>query len=468
LHNEKACKHLWKCAVEHHGFFRLQAPVKGPTARQNFFRMGSRFRYSGRTEYQSTHQSRPRRVVQLERRPSQRYSRRQSHVLRERLREQQNSGTVQITELADCIQPSSSRCSERSTKSNATESEPYYCKVSNDNTKTLTPTVNSHSPVLSMGGSKNGTLKRNRAASSPPISPTLSNADSQLDVLLKSLAKETLTGIQMDEARNVATSEINKIDDCDAAALKLSFDIPNNINKYAAGMGGAKPIPRNQLKCNILKAKAEDELNVNVTKLTNQMFVAAANNDEENMNSLNAATFISVGGDKLTLSVSGPAPPNNQDLVEERKRCITPVTVTYFGQSDGGKLERVMLNEKQGQQQPLSLLNGNCIEDFDEAVDEPPKSSNPFVTTPNTNPFHEANPFLYSNPFQMDAIATDSEIDGSLGNEFDSNWNAAVTTPSFSNLSPWLVSQDIVSAPVSKVNTTETTIIKKSVITTQL
>ncbi|XP_065216119.1 band 4.1-like protein 5 isoform X2 [Planococcus citri] len=102
LENEKACKHLWKCAVEHHAFFRLRAPVKGNSAKQNFFRIGSRFRYSGKTEFQTTQQSRARRTVQFERRPSQKFARRQSHVLREK---QRSPKTADIPEDNDGTTP---------------------------------------------------------------------------------------------------------------------------------------------------------------------------------------------------------------------------------------------------------------------------------------------------------------------------------------------------------------------------
>ncbi|KAL4657435.1 band 4.1-like protein 4B isoform X1 [Arapaima gigas] len=79
LENAKTCKHLWKCAVESHAFFRLRQPTHSKASRNDFVRLGSRFRFSGRTEYQATHGARVRRASTFERRPSKRYpSRRQS------------------------------------------------------------------------------------------------------------------------------------------------------------------------------------------------------------------------------------------------------------------------------------------------------------------------------------------------------------------------------------------------------
>ena len=51
LASYRSCKNLWKSAVEHHSFFRLHSPK--PPARRFLMTLGSRFRYSGRTEYQN-------------------------------------------------------------------------------------------------------------------------------------------------------------------------------------------------------------------------------------------------------------------------------------------------------------------------------------------------------------------------------------------------------------------------------
>ncbi|XP_019126073.1 band 4.1-like protein 4B [Larimichthys crocea] len=73
LASSKSCKHLWKCAVESHAFFRLRQPTTGKASRSDFTRLGSRFRFSGKTEYQATHGGRLRRASTFERRPSKRY-----------------------------------------------------------------------------------------------------------------------------------------------------------------------------------------------------------------------------------------------------------------------------------------------------------------------------------------------------------------------------------------------------------
>ncbi|XP_051576299.1 band 4.1-like protein 4B isoform X3 [Myxocyprinus asiaticus] len=73
LSSSRECKHLWKCAVESHAFFRLRQPAQNKSNRSDFTRLGSRFRFSGRTEYQATHSGKVRRASTFERRPSKRY-----------------------------------------------------------------------------------------------------------------------------------------------------------------------------------------------------------------------------------------------------------------------------------------------------------------------------------------------------------------------------------------------------------
>lgn len=52
LANHQAAKKLWKSCVEHHTFFRLMTP-EPPTKSSLFPRFGSKYRYSGRTLYES-------------------------------------------------------------------------------------------------------------------------------------------------------------------------------------------------------------------------------------------------------------------------------------------------------------------------------------------------------------------------------------------------------------------------------
>lgn len=73
----RQCKNLWKSCVQHHTFFRLQTPKLQTKKLFFFLSLGSRFRYSGRTEFQALEESRsrlrPDNTSNFSRTPSKRY-----------------------------------------------------------------------------------------------------------------------------------------------------------------------------------------------------------------------------------------------------------------------------------------------------------------------------------------------------------------------------------------------------------
>ncbi|KAI1287648.1 Band 4.1-like protein 3 [Halotydeus destructor] len=74
LANHKAAKRLWKTCVEHHTFFRLMTPEAPPKPKFIFPRFGSKFRFSGRTQYQSRTSTVDRAPPNFERTLSKRFS----------------------------------------------------------------------------------------------------------------------------------------------------------------------------------------------------------------------------------------------------------------------------------------------------------------------------------------------------------------------------------------------------------
>ncbi|XP_026328749.1 band 4.1-like protein 5 [Hyposmocoma kahamanoa] len=346
LHNERACKHLWKCAVEHHTFFRLRAPVKGPSARQNFFRMGSRFQYSGKTEYQTTQQNRARRTVQFERRPSQRFARRQSHVLRER--EKQNtaakletSATVETSSEtpstsaeASVLVPDSGidtlsrKSSAKSQKSSLVEIEPKMTEIGEPSTKNVVVDNEPEEVLISKDDAISNKVlfskvekaaleeKKNNLTqlviNKPSCNCSPVTDSNPLNDLLMSLVKEKLNN---DDSKNEV-----KRDQLDSASDK---EVPNNQAKCY--LSSTKALPPGQLKCNnILKARENEvklineSTNINLTipsippspKILNESQAPNSNNSQ----------YVSIVVVEPPLSQAKSPSPKPQ----ERKEDVTP------------------------------------------------------------------------------------------------------------------------------------------------
>ncbi|XP_076465455.1 uncharacterized protein LOC143297153 [Babylonia areolata] len=283
LQSEKACKHLWKCAVEHHAFFRLKGPVQGQNARQNFFRMGSRFRYSGRTEYQTSTTNRARRSVRFERKPSQRYSRRPTFERREREERMKKERESKRREpekrrhadhedrprhkKSTTTMTTATRATVETTFDATTPSPRPSCPNSprdSVHSNTSTPAA-SGSPVLEGGAG-------GRAESPPPVPPK--SALDRLDSLMKGGAllerrevKEEVGGtacglsvdVNLKDAAEQAAVKMKNLNEHNPPAVKTK-DFNTFKNDHMKFGRGPNKIPPENLKCNILKARMEEDL----------------------------------------------------------------------------------------------------------------------------------------------------------------------------------------------------------------
>ncbi|XP_036793236.1 uncharacterized protein LOC110510828 isoform X14 [Oncorhynchus mykiss] len=115
LPNYKASKKLWKASVEHHTFFRVSS-VEPPSSRSRFLALGSKFRYSGRTQAQT------RQASSMIARPAPRFTR---------------SASKRLSRTIDEAGDDDLQASQLSASPNKTEDDDWFFMLGSDQPQTL-------------------------------------------------------------------------------------------------------------------------------------------------------------------------------------------------------------------------------------------------------------------------------------------------------------------------------------------
>ncbi|XP_048858005.1 band 4.1-like protein 3 isoform X2 [Brienomyrus brachyistius] len=184
LPNHRAAKRLWKVCVEHHTFFRLVSPEAPP---KKFLTLGSKFRYSGRTQAQTRWASskimRP--APYFERSASKRYTMSRSLDGEVGTVQYSTAKAIATSDLITTVTPEKKaeeeRAEEEEEKTNATEaSEPAPTTPVKYDTKSHPFSPDPLSPELSLPSSpvSSARVRRRRRGGSRQRAMSVSPAKS--------------------------------------------------------------------------------------------------------------------------------------------------------------------------------------------------------------------------------------------------------------------------------------------------
>ncbi|XP_067932096.1 band 4.1-like protein 5 isoform X2 [Watersipora subatra] len=292
--NPKACKHLWKCAIEHHTFFRVVVQPTNERSSQGFIRLGSRFRYSGRTQFEQLNRSHARRSVRFERQPSRRFSRRASLEARERIRKRNAPSSLpQQIGNSPAVNADAASAGSNTPSVSPTGANP----VLNGTTDLSSPMDRLDNLISSNSGGRARTPSSRDRSSTDLASPTL---------------------LEHSEA---AQAKIKGLSDPPEPMPRPNKDINLYQNNQVKVIGTKEKVPI-EIKSNILKARADEERHNGNSVMQEDDNVSTESEDESPMSPMSPHTMeLAVNGSKLprnastSSSRSMPSPVNNAGYI---------------------------------------------------------------------------------------------------------------------------------------------------------